>query len=106
MATRSKHFINTIKIIAYRAETAMAHVVREQLNEHHQDEARTFIRDLSTTPADLTPDHQSKILTISLHSLATPKNNASGAHLCAELTSTETIYPGTDLRMIFMSVSS
>jgi hypothetical protein len=106
LATRSKHFIDTIKIIAYRAETAMAHVVREQLNAHHQDEARTLIRDLCTTPADLTPDPQSKTLTISLHSLATPKNNASIAHLCAELTSTETVYPGTDLRMIFKSVSS
>jgi hypothetical protein len=106
LATRSKHFIDTIKIIAYRAETAMAHVVRERLNAHHQDEARALIRDLCTTPADLTPDHQSKTLTITLHSLATPKNNAAVAHLCAELTATETIYPGTDLRMIFKSVSS
>jgi hypothetical protein len=106
LATRSKHFIDTIKIIAYRAETAMAHIVRDQLNAHHRDEARTLIRDLCTTPADLTPDPISKTLTISLHSLATPKNNAIVAHLCAELTATETLYPGTDLRMIFKSVSS
>jgi len=106
LATRSKHFIDTIKIIAYRAETAMAHIVREQLNTHHQDEARALIRDLCTTPADLTPDHLSKTLTISLHSLATPKNNTAVAHLCSELNATETIYPGTDLRMIFKSVSS
>jgi len=62
LATRSKHFIDTIKITIYRAETAMALVVREQLNAHHQDEARALIRDLCTTPADPTPDHQSKTL--------------------------------------------
>ena len=43
LATRSKHFIDTIKIIAYRAETALAQVVREQLGHHHQDEARALI---------------------------------------------------------------
>jgi hypothetical protein len=106
LATRSKHFIDTIKIIAYRAETAMAHIVRERLNTHHQDEARALVRDICTTPADLTPDHTAKTLTVRLHSLATPKNNAAVAHLCTELNATETIYPGTDLRMIFKSVSS
>jgi hypothetical protein len=106
LATRSKHFIDTIKMIAYRAETAMAHIVREQLNAHHQDEARTLIRDLCSTPADLMPDQQAQTLTITLHCLATPKNNAAVAHLCAELNATETLYPGTDLRMIFKSVSS
>ena len=106
LATRSKHFIDTIKIIAYRAETAMAHIVREQLNAHHQDEARALIRDLCTTPADLVPDEQAKTLTITLHSLATAKNNAAVAHLCAELNATQTLYPGTDLLMVFKSVSS
>ena len=106
LATRSKHFIDTIKIIAYRAETAMAHIVRERLNAHHQDEARALIRDLCTTPADLVPDERSKTLTITLHSLATPKLNAAVTHLCAELNTTQTLYPGTDLLMVFKSVSS
>ena len=35
-----------------------------------------------------------------------PKNNAAVAHLCAELNATETLYPGTDVRMIFKAVSS
>jgi len=106
LATRSKHFIDTVKIIAYRAETAMARIVREKLNAHHQDESRALIRDLCTTDADLIPDHEAKTLTVELHSLATPKNNAAAVHLCAELTATETTYPGTNLRMIFKSVSS
>jgi hypothetical protein len=105
LATRSKHFLDTIKIIAYRAETAMARIVREKLNLHHQDEARALIRDICTTEANLIPDQQAKTLSVELHSLATPKANAIVAHLCAELNETETIYPGTDLRMIFKTVS-
>jgi hypothetical protein len=105
LATRSKHFIDTIKIIAYRAESALAQIVRERLNAHHQDEARALIRAICTTPADLTPDPAAKTLTVSLHSLATPKHNEVVAHLCAELNATESKYPGTELRMIFKSVS-
>ena len=106
LATRSKHFIDTIKIIAYRAETVLAGIVREKLNTHHQDEARAFVRDICTTEANLIPDGQAKTLTVELHSLATPKANAIAAHLCEELTATEITYPGTNLRMIFKSVSS
>jgi hypothetical protein len=82
------------------ATTLRAHIVRERLNEHHQDEARALVRDLCTTPADLVPDEQAKTLIITLHSLATPKDNAAVAHLCAELNATKTLYPGTDLRMV------
>lgn len=106
LATRSKSFIDTIKIIAYRAETAMAHIVREQLNAHHQDEARALIRDLCATPADLHPDPHAQTLTITLHSLATPKLNAAVAHLCTELNASEIRYPGTELLMVFKSVSN
>lgn len=37
-----KHFVDTIKLIAYRAETAMAQVLREKLKR--SDEARTLLR--------------------------------------------------------------
>ncbi len=106
LATRSKHFIDTIKIVAYRAETAMAHIVREKLNAHHRDEARALIRDICTTEANIVPDAEAKTLSIELHSLATPKSNAIITHLCDELNATETLFPGTDLRMIFKSVSA
>ncbi len=38
LSTQSKYFIDTIKMIAYRAETAMAHVLREKMTRH--DDAR------------------------------------------------------------------
>ena len=46
LAHRSKHFIDTLKIVAYRAETAMANTAREFLGKHRQDEARTYVRKL------------------------------------------------------------
>jgi len=105
LATRSKSFIDTIKIIAYRAETAMAHIVSERLNAHHHDEARALIRNLCTTPADLHPDPQAQTLTVTLHSLVSPQLNAAAAHLCSELNASEICYPGTGLLMVFKSVS-
>jgi hypothetical protein len=105
LATRSKHFIDTLKIIAYRAETAMSRVVAEGLGEHHRDEARAFVRDLYTTEANLVPDREAGTLTVEVHSLATPKSNEILRKLCTELNATETIYPDTDLRLIFKSVS-
>ena len=105
LANRSKHFIDTLKIIAYRAETAMAQVVREHLGEHHRDEARAFVRDLYTTEANLIPDAAAGTLTVELHSLATPQANKIVNLLCAELNKTKTDYPNTNLTLIFKSVS-
>jgi hypothetical protein len=38
---------------------------------------------------------------VELHSLATPKANEILKHLCAELNTTETEYPDTNLQLIF-----
>ena len=106
LADRSKHFIDTIKIIAYRAETAIAQTIREKLNVHHRDEARALARQIFQTEANFQPNPESKTLTVEIHGLATPKHDSILQHLCEELTATETIYPGTELRLIFKRVSS
>ena len=105
LAHRSKHFIDTLKIVAYRAETAMANAVREPLGEHHQDEARTYMRKLYTTEVNLRPDPTAGTLTVEIHSLATPKDNRILQELCGQLSETKTCYPGTNLRMIYKLVS-
>lgn len=105
LAHRSKHFIDTLKIVAYRAETAMANAVREHLGEYHQDEARTYVRKLYTNEANLCPDHAAETLTVEIHSLATPKDNRILRDLCEQLNKTRTRYPGTNLRMIYKPVS-
>jgi hypothetical protein len=90
LSHRSKHFIDTIKIVAYRAETALVHTLREKIQAHHQDDARSLARQIFKTEANLIPDPQAKTLTVEIHGLSTPRDDLALEHLCAELTATET----------------
>lgn len=103
LSTPSKHFIDTIKMIAYRAETAMAGVVWEQMSR--ADDARSLLRCLYATEADLLPDEAHGTLTVRLHHLATHCSDATLLHLCTELNATETCFPGTKLRLVYEPVS-
>lgn len=99
LSTHSKHFIDTIKIIAYRAETSMANVLRETMS--HSDEARCLLRALYTTEVDLLPNYEQKTLIVRLHHLAQRASDEVIRKLCDELNATETLFPRTDLRLIF-----
>ena len=99
LSTAGKHLIDTIKMIAYRAETAMANILRQTLS--HQDESRTLLEALFKTDADIIPDEKAGTLTIRLHHMANRCSDAAIEKLCNELNETQTIYPGTNLRLIF-----
>lgn len=99
LATASKHFIDTIKIVAYRAECAMTNIVRELMPK--PDQARALIATLHATEADILPDYANKTLTVRLHRSARAHTDAVIAKLCDELSATETVFPRTELRMIF-----
>ncbi len=103
LSTRSKHFVDTVKMIAYRAETAMAQVLRDQMTR--QDDARSLLRNIYCTEADLLPDSQAHTLTVRLHHLANRAHDRALAHLCEQLTATETVFPGSDLRLVYEMVS-
>lgn len=104
LCPESKHFIDTIKIIAYRAESALAGELREHL--HREDDARALLRRVFVTPANLRPDYDRKTLLVELHRLGSPLQDAAVAKLCEELTATETTFPTTNLRLIFCQVGS
>ncbi len=99
LATQSKHLIDTIKMVAYRAETAMVNVLRE--NMARLDDARQVALSVYQSEADLFPDYQKQILTVRLHRLANHSNDKAVENLCQELNETNTQFPGTNLRMIF-----
>ena len=100
----SKHFIDTIKMIAYRAESALAGEVREHLQR--EDDARALMRRIFVTPANLRPDYEQKTLLVELHRLGSPLQDAAVAKLCDQLTATETRFPTTELRLIYRQVGS
>lgn len=100
LSTHSKHFVDAIKMVAYRAETAMANFLRESLTRP-DCEARTLLCAIYKTEADLVPDYQNKTLTVRLHHLAQQRSDDATLLLCAELNETQTVFPRTDLRMVF-----
>src|SRR5207245_7304265 len=67
LRTERKHFIDTLKMIAYRAETSLVSILREHLAR--SDDARTLIRQIFETEADLLPDATNKTLTVQIHHL-------------------------------------
>jgi hypothetical protein len=99
-----KHFVDTIKLVAYRAETALAHIAREKMAR--LDDARSLLRQVFSTEADLLPDHSNHTLTVRLHPLTAPAHDQILSHLCHQLNDTETIFPGTDLRLVYEIISS
>ena len=99
-----KQFIDTIKLVAYRSESALVQVAREKLTR--PDDARSLICGLMQTAVNLRPDYERKELHIQLHGQTNPMQDAVIAHLCEELNATETHYPGTELRMIYTPLRS
>ena len=99
-----KHFVDTIKLIAYRAETALVEVLREKLAR--TEDARSVVRQIFGSAADLCPDQAKQTLLVRLHRLSSPIHDAALTHLCAELTASETTFPGTELRLIFEPVGA
>lgn len=94
-----KHFLDTIKLISYRAETSMACLLRESMSR--EDDTRALLRQIYSTEVDLLPDADHKTLTVRLHHLTQAAHDQALVRLCEELNATETIFPGTDLRLIY-----
>ena len=67
LRTERKHFVDTIRMIAYRAESSMASLLREHIAR--SDDARALLRQMFDTEADLTPDLVAHTLTVRLHHL-------------------------------------
>jgi uncharacterized protein YlxW (UPF0749 family) len=99
LSTQSKYLIDTIKMIAYRAETAMANLLKGPMS--HKDSARSLLKAIYESEADILPDEEQGTLTIRLHHLANWSSAKAVQVLCEELNETETLYPGTKLCMIF-----
>ena len=101
LSSGSKDLVDTIKLVAYRAETAMAHVLREALPKWRQEEERRLLQSLYASEADLIPDPVAGTLTVRIHYPANALLGRAVATLCEELTATETVFPTTHLRLVY-----
>lgn len=104
LRTERKHFLDTIKMIAYRAETSLVSILREHLAR--SDDARTLIRQIFETEVDLLPDEKNKILTVRIHHLTQAAHDQVLEKLCDALNETRTVFPGTAFTMTFKIGSS
>ena len=95
----SKHLVDTIKMIAYRAETALAETLKEYLGD--KEDARMLIKRLCTSHGDLIPDKQNKTLTVRLHHQTCKSQDVAIEKLCAELNDTQSVFPGTEIRLFY-----
>jgi hypothetical protein len=99
LAPSRKQLVDTVKMIAYRAETAMASIVRESLAR--TDDARSLLRDLFRSEADLLPDVEQQVLRVHVHPMSNPRSNRAIAHLLEHLNAAEFSYPGTNLQLVY-----
>jgi hypothetical protein len=104
LKTESKVLINIIKMICYRAESAVADLLAPYLARADQ-EKRMLVKQIAKSPANIKSDYQDNTLTITLHGLSAPKFNHAVAQLATLLNQTETIFPGTNLKMIFKTTA-
>ena len=98
-----KFFLDTIKIIAYRAETAMCNIIKKQMASPQQ--ARTLIRKLYSSDADIEVDETNSALIVKLHKTNHWADDKVLEYLCTQLNETEMEFPATKLICQFKLVT-
>jgi len=95
--------MNALRVIAYRAETALASILGEEWK--YPGQARSLLKDIFTAEADLLPDAAAGMLTVRLHPLSNQRQDEAAEILARHLNDTETVFPGTEMVMRFDLVS-
>lgn len=100
LKTESRKVTNIIKMIAYRAETATANLIAP-FYKRENEERRMLIKQIINAPASIIPDYTNNTLTITLHTLSSPRCNSAAEELAKILNETEAIFPGTNLKLCY-----
>ena len=99
LAPLGKVLTDTVKMIAYRAETALVGLLRPRLAK--EEEARALVRELFVSSADLEPNATEGTLTVRIHGMACLAHNKAISDLLAELTNLHFRHPETNAQMIY-----
>ncbi|MEW6296075.1 MAG: putative transposase [Candidatus Diapherotrites archaeon] len=89
-----KRIHDAVRMATYNAESALGRLLAPHY-ARADDEARSLLREALRSPADL--QVVGSELHVRLNALSAPRRTRAVAALCAELSSTDTVYPGTDL---------
>ena len=96
LSTERKHLTNIIKMVAYQAESDLVNLVASQY-KRVKDEGRTLIQSALADAADIEVTENE--LRIRLAPLSSPHRTRALAGLCQELDRSNTLFPGTRLRL-------
>ncbi len=91
-----KHLTNLIKMVAYQAESDLLRLVAPHYRRAG-DEGRTLIQSALASAADLEVTQTE--LRVVLAAQSSPHRTRAIAVLCEELNQTETVFPGSNLRL-------
>jgi len=94
-----KLFTDTVKMIAYRAETAMVGLLRPYLAK--EEEARALIRELFVSSADLRPSTEDNTLYVFVHRMASPAHDRAIEALLEKLTQENFRHPETGMKILY-----
>lgn len=92
---------DTIKMLAYRSETAMAQTIKPFLD---REDSRVIIRQLMKSHADIIANNEEKILNVQIHRFTTKRHDLAIRNLLQVLNETETLYPGTDMKLVYSMI--
>lgn len=94
-----KRLMDTVKMIAYRAETAMANLLVDKTVD--SSDARKLLQGLYVNTADILPEPENSLLRIRIHGSSRPAIDRSIALLLEKLNETKCYYPGTNLKLCY-----
>ena len=100
LAPEAKHLTDTIKMVAYRAETALVRCLAPHYAKT-EDDGRALVREMLLSSADIIPQPEAHRVLVRVHSLANPRSNEALANLCDTLNAVELHYPGTNLTLVY-----
>jgi hypothetical protein len=96
LSTERKHLTNVLKMIAYQVESDLVELVRPHY-KRVEEEGRTLIQSALQDTADIEPTDDQ--LRITLAPLSSSHRSRVLESLCEVLNKTNTLFPGTQLRM-------
>ncbi len=94
-----KLLLDVIRMIAYRAETRMMPAVG--LAQGKKQRPRRQLADLFQSAADIIPEPDKGVLRVRILGTASQAGDAAVAGLLKELNQTRTVFPGTDLQLVY-----
>ncbi len=93
-----KRITDAIRMATYNAESSLARLMAPHYAKS-EDEGRSLLREVFKASADM--EIVGDELHVRINNLSAPRRTRALVELCKELTSTETFYPGTNLKLVY-----